>query len=173
MSRVYLLELLYAMVEDMTIANGFYFDWNTRKGGEVFRNDRTAPSVTISFGDETDSSDRGGIGSSEYMSDVTVEMLLSVPMGGTDVKGSDVHYEQEKAMSKALNDIVTRYDCPAYLCAGGGDPAKKVKTKELRYLGNSVDESAREGKFSTMRMTCQFNIKYVTQRKLGDLKNAY
>ena len=173
MSRVNVLELLYAMVEDMTVANGFYYDWNTRKGGEIFRNDRTAPSITIAFGDETDVSDRGGIGSNEYMSDVTVEMLASVPMGGIDTKGSDVHYEQEKAMSKALDDIVTRYDCPAYLCTGGGDSAKKVKAKELRYLGNSIDESGREGKFTTMRMTCQFNVKYVTQRKLGDVKGVY
>lgn len=173
MSRVYVLELLYAMVEDMTVANGFYYNWNTRKGGEIFRNDRTAPSITISLGDETDVTDRGGVGSAEYMSDVVVEMLASVPMGGIDTKGSDVHYEQQEAISKALNDIVTRYDCPTYLCAGGGDSSKKVKTKELRYLGNSIDEASREGKFTTMRMTCQFNIKYVTQRKLGDIKGVY
>jgi len=173
MSRVYLLELLYAMVEDMTVVNGFYYDWNTRKGGDIFRNDRKAPNVTISFGDGVDASDRGGIGSAQYMTDKTVEMLVSVPISGANVKASDVHYEQEMAMARAMNDIVTRYDCPNYLCSGGGNPAKAVKAKELRFLGDSPEEALSEGKFTSMRTTCQFNVKYVTERKLGDIKGDY
>jgi len=163
MSRATALTLLYNMVDDMTIANGFNYDWNVHKGGDKFRGVRgQTPAITISFGAETNVDDRGGVGSWEYIDDANFTVTGKVCLSGANVPASEVAYEEQLAISRALDDIKTRYDSEGYLCANG------LSARQLKYLGSDVLDKIDEQKYTTMRIECNFNLKYVTQRKLLD-----
>jgi len=163
MSRATALTVLYEMVNNMTTVNGFNYNWTIHKGGDTYFGSRNPqPSITISFGYESNVDDRGGIGSGEYIDDANVIITGKVPLTGADIKSSDVPYEEQLAISRGLDDIKTRFDSEGYLCANG------VKARQLKYLGSDVLEKEDEQKYTTMRIECQYNLKYVTERKLLD-----
>ena len=163
MSRATALTLLYEMVADMTTANGFNYTWIIHKGGDTFNGVRSpSPALTISFGNETNVDDGGGIGSGEYIDDANFTITGKVALAGADVRASDVPYEEELAVARALDDIKTRYDSKGYLCDNG------LSAKSLKYLGSDTLDKEDEQKYTTMRIECNFNLKYVTQRKLLD-----
>lgn len=162
MSRALALQLLYEMVSDMTVANGFNYDWVVHKGGDKFLGVRANPAITINFGSETNVDDIGGIGSGEYRDDANFTITGKVAFGGANVTASNVDYEEERALAKALDDIKTRYDSGRYLCTGGVNDAR------VKYLGSESPSFSREQKFTTMRIVCNFNLKYTTQRKFID-----
>jgi hypothetical protein len=163
MSKEPILPLLYEMVEDMTKANDFNYDWVVHKGGDKFRGVKgQVPAVTISSGDEDNVDDRGGIGSGQYIDEATYFITAKVGIKGADILPSDVKYEEEQAIARAIDDIKTRYDSEAFFCGKG------VEVKSLQYQGSISLEKANEQKYTTMRIQCRFDIKYVTERKLFD-----
>ena len=160
----YLVEnLMDVMVDDMTVANSFNFDWSIQGDGDTRRGNRTGGAITIDFEDETNTNQNGGIGSGQYIDDATVYITGKVNLEESDVKASDVSRKTKQQYTKALDDIKTRYDSPRYLCKNGAD------CRGLIYQGCTFEKITKEGKFRSLRVKCRFVVKYVTQRKLLDV----
>ena len=154
---------MYNMVADMTIANGFNFDWIIHGDGDMRRGNRTGGAITIDFQNETNTNKNGGIGSGQYIDDAIVEITGKVNLEEADVRASEVTRKTKQQFTKALDDIKTRYDSPKYLCNNGAD------CRGLIYQGCEFEQVIKEGKFRSMRVKCRFLVKYVTQRKLLDV----
>jgi hypothetical protein len=156
--------LMYEMVTDMTVANGFNFEWFIQGDKDIRKGDRTVSNgaITIGFQSENNTNQNGGIGSGQYIDDAIVMVTGKVNMAGTNVRGYDVEVETKKAYTKALDDIKTRYDSPKYLCQN------ELDCRGLMYQSGEIVKISEEGKFRSMRVECLFLVKYVTQRKLLD-----
>ena len=162
MSSVLIENLMYEMVSQMTVANGFNYDWIIHGDGDTRRGNRTGGAITIDFESETNTNDNGGIGSARYIDDARVYITGKVNLVGSDVRGGDVNRLAKQSFTKALDDIKTRYDSPKYLNTNGGD------CRGLIYQGAEFIKEEKEGKFRSMRVRCEFLVKYVTQRKFID-----
>lgn len=162
MSRATAITLLYEMVDDMTIANGFNYDWQYEKSGDLYFDADVNPILTITLGDEEDESDIGGAGSSEYICDVDVEIQAKGVIEG--IKDSyEIPYEQQIVMSKMRDDIVTRFDSPFYLRKNG------LRAITLSLIGVNIEPEEEEERYTTDRVVANYTLKYKTQRKLLDM----
>jgi len=162
MSAELIENLMYDMVADMTIANGFNFDWTIEGDGDTRTGIRDGGSITIDFDSESNSNDQGGIGSGQYIDDARVYVTGKVNLATANTRGNNVTRLTKRQNALALDDIKTRYDSPRYLCANGAD------CRGMIYKGMEILEMEKEGKFRTLRVKCEFTVKYVTQRKLLD-----
>ena len=162
MSAQLIEDIMYEMVDQMTIANGFNFDWVVVGDGDTRTGNRTGGSITIDFDSETNTNSSGGVGSAQYIDDARVYITGKVNLSGSDVRGNDVTRLTKREYTKALDDIKTRYDSPRYLCNNGAD------CRGLIYQGCEFIKMEREGKFRSLRVRCEFLVKYVTERKLLD-----
>jgi len=153
--------LMYDMVADMTIVNGFNFDWTIEGDGDTRTGNRTGGSITIDFDSEDNKDDQGGIGSGQYIDDARVYVTGKVNLATPNTRGTNVVRLTKSQNTRALDDIKQRYDSPKYLKANSS-------ARELHYRGMEVIKMEKEGKFRTMRVKCEFLVKYVTQRKFFD-----
>lgn len=164
MSQQKAIELLYEMAEDITTANGFNYDWKLLKGGDRFltARDRT-PCVTITIGDEDNADDIGAIGSGQYIDTLKINFDIKVPIMEANVPSSDVMYQQQIDMAKAVDDIKKRYSTGRYLCSNGF-----AELRSLRYIKTRNDIVETEQKLSIGRRSLEFELKYVTERVFFD-----
>lgn len=162
MSAELIENLMYEMVGQMTIAKTFNYDWIIHGDGDTRRGNRTGGAITIDFEGEANTNDSGGIGSGRYIDDARVFITGKVNLVGADVRGGDVTRLTKQSYTKALDDIKTRYDSPKYLNMNGAD------CRGLIYKGCEFLPMESEGKFRSLRVRCEFMVKYVTQRKLID-----
>lgn len=160
MSRAEAHEKLYQMVSDMTTVNGYNYTWGTRKGGDAyFGSTPEKPAlITINILDEDNVDDLGGIGSNEYMDNADVEMYLDVTIPNGDYNASDTVYEEQLAMSRAIDDVKHRYSSNSELC--------DARVQSFLYQGADVQTIQEEDAFSTQRATCRFAMLYRSQRSL-------
>ena len=162
MSAELIENLMYAMVDDMTIANGFNLDWVVHGDGDTRRGNRTGGAITIDFDSESNTNDSGGIGAGRYIDDARVYVTGKVNLNIPDTRGINVDRLTKQQNAKALDDIKTRYDSPRYFNTHGAD------CRGLIYKGAEIEKISKEGKFRSYRVKCEFLVKYVTQRKFID-----
>ena len=155
--RTPLLEALYARVADMTIANGFYHDWQTQEsignGSWITRN----AAIHIRFGEEEP---HEGIPSiqSYYKLEVPVFITgLKYKAGESDLK--EIQFDLEIDKSKVIDDIrkafYIAYDA---LCAAGGE--------HISYAGEvEVDDDDR-GEYE-VEATLQYRVRFEAEGSIG------
>lgn len=145
---------LYQMVSDMTVANGYNYDWTIRGGGNAYFGatvDNPAM-ITISVLDEENVDDDGGIGSFEYMNNATVEMYITVTSPVGDQLSSDTQYDNLISVSRGIDDVQNRYTSNAELCNEG--------VQSFLYKGCDVEEIPNEDSFAMYRATLRFEMLY-------------
>lgn len=159
------LTLLYEMVDLMTVANGYRFDWLSNKGNDKFFKAEDNPKLHILLADEENVDDVGAIGSDEYIDDQFVIMTAKVAIGG-DIDPQELTYEQQNILERAKRDIKNSFSSGAYLC----DQIKlrpsefDVYDTQLKYVRSRYQLEEVESKFSIMRIICTFRLKYRSKR---------
>jgi hypothetical protein len=152
---------LYDLVADMTIANGYNYDWQVRYDIE-----KSAPPkpngkamLTIELGDETNQDDIGGAGAGQYIDLVQVLMTASVATAETDSKMSSIAYDQSIACSLAISDIKKMFNnAPLQddLCTAG--------VHDLHYTGATIEVVENADKYTGKRAICTFDMQYRSER---------
>ncbi len=157
MSSVLVIETLEEMVSTMTIARGYYFDWVVEYNRT--RGDSAKAGLDIHIGDETNVDDQGGCGSNQYIDDCFITMTAKVP---ANTSTRDIDKGQEIAFAKALDDIKKRFGTDRYLCDAG------IQARGLRYQNKKVEKKEKEGVVTPSRLVCEFRLKYITNRGIGE-----
>jgi len=163
MSAELIENLMYDMVGDMTILNEFNFDWVIQGDKDVRKGNRTGGAISIDFEGEDNTNASGGIGSGKYIDDAKVFITGKVNLNTPSTRGYNVERLTKRQYTKALDDIKTRYDSPKYLSS------RYPEFRELMYKGCEFLKIEKEGKFRSLRVKCEFMVKYTTQRKLLDV----
>ena len=158
MSRAKLIDAMYDMVSDMTITNGFNYDWIVVYDGDKSKGKIGNSQITISLGTENNEDDIGGNGSAQYIDSVEATITGKVNIEGADIRGYEIPYKMELALSKALDDIKTRYDSYRALCLRG------VACRGLNYISSEPVQKPQEGKYRQVRIECKYEDRYITER---------
>ena len=162
MSAELIENLMYDMVADMTKENTFNFDWIIQGDKDVRKGNRTGGAITIDFEGEENTNASGGVGSGTYIDDARVFITGKVNLAIPNTRGYNVERLTKQQYTKALDDIKTRYDSPKYLSS------RYSGFRELIYKRCEFLKIEKEGKFRSLRVKCEFMVKYTTQRKFID-----
>ncbi len=157
MSRVGVIEAFDEMITTMTTARGYYFDWVDEY--DRSRGDSGKASLDIHVGDETNKDDEGGCGSNQYIDECIVTMKVKVPVSTVTRKLSD---GQEMTFAKALDDVKKRFGSDKYFRDKG------IPTRNLKYLSSVPEKEEKEGVVTPSRLVCEFRLKYITNRGIGE-----
>ena len=156
---------MYEMIETMTIASGYNYDWQVNKSGDRFFKAENSPRAHIVEGDENNVDDIGGLGSNQYIDDLNFTITCKVAISDPDVSPENVSFEQSQLVSNMRDDIKKRFSSPAYMCDQRQlRPEIVFKARTLRYLRSRSRIETEEGKFSTFRLECDIVVKYESER---------
>ena len=152
---------LYSLVEEMTIAAGYNYDWVPRY--DIEKSSSPKPNgkamLTIEFGAEENQDDQGGAGTGQYIDVVTVTMTASVATAESDSKMSSIAYDQSVACSLAISDVKKMFNnAPLQddLCEAG--------VHDLHYTGSTIEILRDADKYTGKRAVCSYAMQYRSER---------
>mgnify|MGYP000214498386 CR=1 FL=1 len=155
---------LYGVVDSMTTANGFNFDWRATKGDSRYFAESFRPSLNVKLetgaGNEYEESNAQG--NDQYGIDERVIITGRIPVVDMDVDAEDVPYEAQLAQSKGFQDILHAYAVPGDYIG----PVLTAGAVDMWYDSHEyiINEGAQ--RYNTMQVQVTFFVKYFMDRRV-------
>lgn len=155
-------EAFYTMASEMTIADGYNFDWDTSRNVNIYH--KPDATFIIEYPDtepfEENISEEGGINSYQYKLQRTVLFVGRVKNQTNKLNMDTIIDTDNDALDLALDDI-TRKFCGAIvtdpeLCQNG--------VREIEYINVSKRELDSHTAYYPYDLVVEFSIKYIKSR---------
>ena len=113
MSKPDLIENMYALYTQMTVANGFNFDWGKieadRNGSPVWGD---VPMFHLKFEDEENADEVNGLGNNEFQNTLPVVVIFGATQSTPSDTMNTVTKERDKFKAQMLRDIKRAFGSP-------------------------------------------------------------
>lgn len=155
MGRVAILEAIYTRVSDMTVANGYHYNWVTLESDGNGARIGEGNAINASMG-QSERLDNGSGAQNQYKMSIPVNITGIVFIGDSTVK--NIHLEIEKTKAKIEEDIIKAYGI-AYdaLCTAGGQEIMLIE--EVDNPNILLSDDSKNDAFEA-ELTLQYEVKY-------------
>lgn len=145
---------LKQMIDEMTIANGFNYDWKYHSNDNIYHPENA---VALIFTEEENTDDNNYTGTNQYRNtrQVTIKVKCVNTLSTNDI---DLIRELcEEAYEKALLDILKKFNSTYNIAGDTG-------AIDLQYLGMSYEENEDGDVFMPYVMLISYRVKYIHER---------
>ena len=152
-----------AMIAEMTIANGFEYDWAYHNRTDIHQPEDIYVSMDTPEGEENNDED-GGVGVNQYENERQVEFYLFLKNDTAPAELDDVIEDVEDKLELALDDFKLKFNSTRDdgLCSAG---VKKAQYRTMKWVGLTETES-KAGRYAPIKMKVFYQFVYKQSRGL-------
>ena len=150
-----ILEALYTMAEEMTIANGYSFDWVAFHNKDIHQEAQIY--VQIEADDEENTDEDHYTSSNQYRQTTPFLFYVHLESQIGEVDVDVIRYNSKRQLKIALTDIKKKFNSLYNIAGDAG-------ALTLQYQGREFVESESEDAFAPVKMAVTYEIKYIEER---------
>lgn len=167
MSASAVFSAIFDVVPNITVANGFNFDWIVDKGGDLYFTSTDGPKFNAVVLSEENidgagfqgGGQSGGGSQGEYTSIMEVELHARIPMTQAGVSASDTDYQTSINVLNGIEDLLKAFDKNSVysngICTAGAHL--------WQYRGYELERLPEEDKYNTIKAILSYDFQYRTQ----------
>ena len=151
-------DALYTMAEEMTIANGYNYNWVAYHNKDMHHPENIYINIETSEDGEENTDENNFTGTNEYRNTRKVDFYLSID-NLEAAPLDEVKKVSKIALEKGREDVLEKFNS-CYNIAGDAG------ARNLQYKGFVFEKQEKGGRYNPYKMVMTYDIKYVESRNI-------